>query len=183
MFAQVAATVCWSALAEVRCLWHGALMGANDGVQTVHASKQVIEILTVGFPYCCFKVIAGVAMAAHSWLLVAGALLIGLAVFDLVVNVSNLVWLLAKRRRLLAICVSQMMLTRSWRAAPHPLNELGAAIDVFLSCALVASMIGFAQLSTLSSFQLKVWNVAVILNVLGAGYGRLSSSLVSLREH
>ena len=56
-------------------------------------------------------------------------------------------------------------------------SELGLAVDVFLSFALVAIVIAFGLLLRVPAWALPIWNLAVVLNVLGAGAGRLFVAL------
>ncbi len=138
---------------------------------------ELLEVATVGLPFCGFKVLAGL-----SWGGPAGAALIALGVVDAVFNVVNLAGLLATGRRPLPTCTLAMTagLLRSGTDSLARWRDLGSALDVLLSFALVALMLGLGRLATLPPGRLTAWNVCVILNVLGAGLGRLSVSLRGL---
>jgi len=118
----------------------------------------------VGLPFCAFKILTGLTLGRAGWALIA------LGVLDLVINVVNLVALLFNRPRVLGVCLIAILLGR-------PREDLGTSIDMLLSFALVALMIGFGWLAVLDPTELAVWNISVILNVLGAGFGRLFLSL------
>lgn len=125
------------------------------------------EILTVGIPFCAFKVLTGLILL--DIIAPAGYALIALGAVDLVLNVVNLVASLVASRRLGGVCLAEVVLRRS--------PSLGLAIDVFVSFGLVAIVIGAGLLSQLPSSLLPIWSVAVVLNVLGAGVGRLVGAL------
>lgn len=136
------------------------------------------EILTVGLPFCAFKLIAGMALSQH-WLTVWGAA-------DTLINIVNLIWLLTTRRRLTEVCLLSLLVRLVRRPAAEHLSrwqDLGAAGDMFLSFAIVAFMLGGGFLPGLPAWHLKAWNLSVILNVLGAGSMRLSQSLAGFRKN
>jgi hypothetical protein len=126
------------------------------------------EILTVGLPFCVFKLLTGLIAAGAPRLAPVGYALLALGAVDLVLNAINLVALCTLRRRISAVCLAQVVLGR--RAAR---DDLGLAVDVFLSFSLVAVVIGFGLLLRLPRWALSIWNLAVVLNVVGAGVGRL----------
>jgi hypothetical protein len=138
---------------------------------------DLLEVLTVGLPFCGFKVLAGLSFAGP-----AGAFLVALGVLDGLINGANLAGLLAKDRRPLAAC-SLAFAARALRAPsgpPRKWHDLGSSLDVLLSFALVALMIGGGRLGSMPPVRLSAWNACVILNVLGAGLGRIGDSLRDL---
>ncbi len=137
----------------------------------------IFEILTVGFPFCAFKLIAGVSLS-QDWLTAWGLV-------DTLLNTLNLGWLLFARRRLTDICLLSLLVRLMRRPAAEQMGrwqDLGAAGDMFLSFAIVAFMLGGGFLPGLPAWHLKAWNLSVILNVLGAGSMRLRDSITGLRE-
>lgn len=133
------------------------------------------EILTVGLPFCVFKIISGVIALSLPWFWPAGYALIALGVIDLLFNAVNLGSLLFLHRRATSVCLSDLLVQKIKRGAPDA--ELGLALDVFLSFALVALVVGAGGIGHMSARELALWNTAVVLNVLGAGIGRLMSAL------
>ncbi|MFO1470086.1 MAG: hypothetical protein U1F27_03475 [Turneriella sp.] len=136
------------------------------------------EILTVGLPFCAFKIIAGLGLRQH-WLT-------GWGLLDLAINAINLLAFMILRRRLFDACLLSFLVRlvkKPDRDVRSYWQDLGNAIDVGLSFAIVAFMLGGGFLSLLEPLQLKIWNISVILNVLGAGSFRLSASIASLRRH
>lgn len=137
---------------------------------------ELLEILTVGLPFCGFKILAGLSFGGP-----AGHLLVALGSVDAAVNAVNLAGLLADKRRPLAVCALAMAAGAFPGAAPlAKRRELGASLDVLLSFLLVALMIGLGRLNALPPSRLKAWSACVILNVLGAGLGRFGASLREL---
>ncbi|HNL09915.1 MAG TPA: hypothetical protein PKM44_05355 [Turneriella sp.] len=137
----------------------------------------VFEILTVGLPFCAFKLIAGIALS-QDWLTAWG-------IADTLINTINLVWLLTARRRVTEVCLLSLLVRLLRRPAREHMarwQDLGTAGDMFLSFAIVAFMLGGGFLPGLPAWHLKAWNLSVILNVLGAGSMRLSQSLADLRK-
>jgi hypothetical protein len=137
---------------------------------------ELLEVLTIGLPFCGFKIVAGLSLGGS-----AGFLLVGLGLVDTAVNAANLAGLLLARRRPLAACA--LALAAGAPSSNVPLakrRDLGAALDVLLSFALVAIMIGTGKIRALPPAQLAAWNACVILNVLGAGLGRFGASLRNL---
>ncbi len=132
----------------------------------------LFEVVTVGLPFGAFKILSGLAVLGRPGLGAIGWALVGLGAIDLALNSINLLPLAAGRPRVVGVCLTEVLLgrKRGW-------NDLGISADVMLSFGLVAAMIGFGLLPSLSPTARQIWNVAVILNVLGAGLGRLSSSL------
>ncbi len=134
---------------------------------------ELMEVLTVGLPFCGFKVLAGLSFSG-----VGGAPLVALGAIDAVINTVNVLGLLFARRRLLPACAFSVAarLLPSRRPAPSR-EDLGNALDVLFSFSLVALMIGGDRLRLLQPRHLSGWNVCVIINVLGAGLGWLGQSL------
>jgi hypothetical protein len=130
------------------------------------------EIVVVGLPFSAFKVLTGVAAAGLPSLGVVGSLLIGLGALDSLINVVNLGSFVLRRRPATDVCVSDFVVRR---LAPE--DDLGVALDVFVSFGLVAVVVGLGLIARMPSWALPIWNVAVVLNVLGAGVGRLYGAL------
>lgn len=133
------------------------------------------EVVTVGLPFCAFKILTGLILLATPGVRWLGYALILLGAIDLALNLVNLASLALRNRRLGGVCLTDILQRRSGRGASR--QDLGIAFDVFLSFGLVALVIGFGLLSRLPKETLPLWNVAVVLNVLGAGIGRLLSAL------
>lgn len=142
--------------------------------------QQLLEIVTIGFPFCVFKILTGVAVLGRPWLTPLGWALIALGVIDAVVNVLNFATLAAGRARLFGICLTHILFARL-RPERVEWADVGLSIDVMISFVLVASAIAFGLSGVLPDTARHLWSMAVILNVLGAGISRLSTSLGSVR--
>lgn len=135
-----------------------------------------LEALTVGLPFCAFKTIAGAALwAGGPAARVLGATLLGLAALDGLINGLNVVAVLARGRRWLPVCTLQALAIRM--RPSHRSAELGTALDLMLSFGLVAAMLGLGGLAHLPATHLQIWNLSVILNVLGAGALRFAHAV------
>jgi hypothetical protein len=139
-------------------------------------TSQSLEVVTTGLPFCVFKGVVGL-MLLREGANVAGGLLVGLAVVDTLLNAVNLLSLTFLRRRVTNHCLltaaARRLLARP--SDPQRRVDLGNALDVLLSCGLVASMVGLGRIPTLPTGHLHVWNGAVVMNVLGAGLGRFGA--------
>lgn len=137
----------------------------------------ILEILTIGLPFCAFKVLSGLYWAQY-WL-------VGLGMVDLIINVSNLMSLILLKKRIMDACLLSF-LTRKLMGNSETLKsrwqDLGNSIDVFISFAIVSIMIGGDFLKELSALHMNLWNISVILNVFGAGYSRVLSSVRNLKN-
>ena len=136
----------------------------------------VLEALTVGLPFCAFKAIAGAALwAGGPALRGAAGILLTLSVLDILINGLNVVAVLARGRRWLPVCTLQAVALRV--RTSHRSAELGTALDLMLSFGLVAGMLGLGGLAHLPADHLQIWNLSVILNVLGAGALRFAHAV------
>ena len=141
---------------------------------------RLLEVVTVGFPFCAFKVLTGIVLFSFGRWAALGWVLIGIGVVDLVLNAIAFVAVAATGRNVLPVCLSQWVVNLL-RARRSGSRELGLSIDAMFAFTLVAAMIGFGWLVQLSRAALTVWSLSVVLNVLGAGLGRLTESVLALR--
>ena len=145
---------------------------------------DLLEVLTVGAPFCGFKILSGLSLrgSGHLGVEIFGSLFICLGLMDALINAVNFGGLLVKGRRPMAACsIALAMRPRQNPSGTHrKWHELGNSLDVLLSFALVALMIGAGRLRAMPPDRLAAWNACVILNVLGAGLGRFGDSLRNL---
>lgn len=137
---------------------------------------HALEIITIGLPFCVFKCVTGLYYGQH-WLVILG-------VIDLVINFMNLLSVIFRKRRVMDACFISFVvrLIKKPRVERKTLwQDLGDSSDVLLSFVLVATVIATGAIGKLPADHLATWNLAVILNVLGAGYGRFSGSIKNLR--
>lgn len=131
-----------------------------------------VEVLTVGLPFCAFKLLTGEIAVSTASFAPVGYALLALGFVDLVLNTLNLAALLTVHRRVSSVCFVELVLRARGRR-----SDVGLAIDVFVSFGLVAMVVGFGWIARIPGSALPVWNLAVVLNVLGAGVGRLLTAL------
>jgi hypothetical protein len=99
---------------------------------------------------------------------------------DLVLNMANFSLALVGRESPVALCTAEYVVGRLNRDSESH-RQLGLSVDAMLSFTLVAAMVGLGLLVRLGRSDLALWNLCVVLNVLGAGLGRLADSLAGLR--
>jgi hypothetical protein len=152
----------------------GTVNGEQAGAWQPLRALTLLEIVTVGLPFCVFKVACGLfALGFQGWAWLGWALIAWGAV-DTALNVLNALTVGSVGRRWLPVCLLQA-LTRAVRPTPRG-SDLGIAMDMMLSFVLVAVMIGSGSLGRLAPEWLSAWNLAVVLNVLGAGALRLAET-------
>ena len=127
----------------------------------------LVEIITVGLPFCASKLIAGLHWLSLSPLLYG---LVALGALDTLLNLVNAGSVAIAGRRVAPICLTDALFKRAGS------TDLGTALDVALSFSLVAVMVGSGAIPTLAAPMLSGWNVSVVLNVLGAGALRLADA-------
>jgi hypothetical protein len=136
-----------------------------------------IEIVTIGLPFCAFKIVTGLFLN-QDWLM-------SLGIIDLGINLTNLIALPILKRRLFDACLLSF-LTRLFKkptkVAQAKWQDLGNSLDVLLSFSLVAYMIGVGFIKDLPRDYLSLWNISVVLNVFGAGFSRLEISIRNLKN-
>lgn len=145
--------------------------------------SEILEVVSVGLPFCAFKWLVGL-LHWEGGQPILGAALLALACSDTLFNLANLVGLLIGRGRVVSTCTLSALTLRMNLFPDSPseyLKELGSAVDMLLSFVLVAGMVWMGRIGTLPPDRLLLWNVAVVLNVLGAGLARLSSSVQRIR--
>ena len=137
---------------------------------------QCLEIVTIGLPFCAFKIVTGLFFQQY-WL-------VGLGILDLIINVANLFSTIISKRRIFDACFLSFLV---WVIKKHDTGmkskwqDLGNSIDVLLSFTLVAIVIGGGFIKMLPADHLMIWNVSVILNVFGAGSSRITTSIKNLK--
>lgn len=133
---------------------------------------HLFDVITIGLPFCVFKITAGLFFGQY-WL-------IALGLIDLFINAANLFSLLLKKRRIFDSCLLAWVgyqFVKKAQENKHNWQELGESIDVLLSFIIVAFVIGLGHITNFNASSVWWWNLAVVLNVLGAGSARLIASI------
>lgn len=137
---------------------------------------RIIEVITTGLPFCAFKIVAG-SHYELPWLSLLGYI-------DLAFNLVNLSLLLIYQDKKVDSCffsfVFQKLMKK--RLQKEHGQDLGEAFDVIVSFSIVAYVIGTGDIAKVSPWWTQFWNIAVVFNVLGAGYFRFHSSINKIKE-
>ena len=142
--------------------------------------SELLEVVTVGLPFCVFKALGGVLLDA-SGQRAAALILVTWAAADFVFNLWNLGGLLFVRRRIVGTCTLAALGGARTGGRHSRGAELGTALDVLVSFVLVACVVGLGFIPRFTPEALRLWNGAVVLNVLGAGLARFAGALRSGR--
>lgn len=124
--------------------------------------RRAYDALLTGVPFGVFKVAAGWVLGGYVPML--GVMVMIWGGIDILLN-------------LLAIAipdgVSYCLLSNLGKRRGDIWEDRGLALDMFLSFAIVATLIGFKLLPTLPAPLWAAYDASVIANVLGAGLDRL----------
>jgi hypothetical protein len=139
-------------------------------------------VLLTGIPFSVFKVGGGLAAvedigAALGWLVVAWG---GI---DALLNLGALFWP-GRSSYCLLSNLGRAADRRAHRRAAEPCaasararwrryEQLGLALDTLLAFIIVATMIWFGRIGSLSPLVQRVWELSVIANILGVGIERV----------
>jgi hypothetical protein len=136
---------------------------------------QSLEVITIGLPFCAFKILTGLYFRQY--------LLVALGSLDLFINLANLFTIAFLKRRIFDSCFLSFLvrfIKKPTTDMKSRWQDLGNSIDVLLSFSLVAYVIGGGYISMLPADHLFIWNLSVILNVFGAGSSRITTSIKNL---
>jgi len=56
-------------------------------------------------------------------------------------------------------------------------EEIGEAVDMMISFAIVATVVGSELFVFLEPYQIKLWNCCTVFNIMGAGVSQLQATL------
>lgn len=140
---------------------------------------RLLEVLTVGFPFCAFKVLTGLVLLGFRGGSFAGGVLVAVGAIDLLLNLIALAYAALGRGNALPVCAAQWLVARRG-AGRSSWWRLGLSVDTMFAFTLVALVIGLGWLAHLSRPALAAWNLSVVFNVLGAGLGRLAESVLDV---
>ena len=130
--------------------------------------ERLWDVALVGLPFAVFKVGAGWFVHGHLGE-VAGLVLIAWGVIDAVLNIVSLVF-----PRAVGYCLLSSAGRLADRVGPDAGREnILLAADSLLSFMIVAAMIWFGLLAELPPVLARLWDAAVVCNVVGAGVGQL----------
>ena len=141
---------------------------------------QILAILTVGFPFIGYKFLAGY-ISLHMFCGTVGNILAVLffmwALSDIFFNVKCLfAHFIKKRDSSYPVCFWDYFCKNISYFKRY--QDLGETLDTFFSFAIVALVVGFNLFIFMNGFTY-IWNIATVVNVLGAGIFRLGMTFLS----
>ena len=132
--------------------------------------RRLVDVVLTGVPFAIYKAGTGSVLLPLGYPIL-GTLFMIWGVVDLLMNLINL-WLPEK-----VACCSLAGFGRLFSRKPGDWNERMLALDMFFSFTIVAAMLWFGGLALLDPRLGKVWDLAVVLNVMGAGATRVYESM------
>jgi hypothetical protein len=132
--------------------------------------------LLTGVPFGIFKIGGGWA-AWHDLHPAVGAVFMAWGAIDVALNLAAVI----HPRR-----VSYCLLSNAGRLLDHrrtgATEQLLLALDTLLSFGIVSSMILAHRMAALPPVMVRVWELAVVANILGVGVGRVNASWEQHRQ-
>jgi hypothetical protein len=149
--------------------------------------KRIAQIgfITIGLPFAAFKILFGLTMPVL-WpgkaAVIGGGALVVLGILDLIVNALNSAFMLFRGRLLTQVCLLAILFDLLGKKQPDTTKirsaDFGTALDVMLSFSLVALCVGLGLLPRFGENERLLWNLSVVVNVIGAGVSRLMVSIL-----
>ncbi|MBI4953381.1 MAG: hypothetical protein HY908_15230 [Myxococcales bacterium] len=132
------------------------------------AARRSWAVLLTGIPFGIFKVGGGL-IAYEDLHPAVGGVVVAWGLVDLVLNVLSLFF-----ARTFSPCVLSNLGRHLETSKQEGSRELlGLAVDTLFSFSIVATVIWFRRLGSLPPAMIRVWEIAVIANVMGAGLERV----------
>jgi len=131
-------------------------------------TRRLWAVVLTGVPFGIFKVGGGLAAAEdlHAGI---GLAFVAWGALDILLNLLSLVF-----KEQLAHCLLSNLGRRLDRArGTTSLEPLLLAIDTLLTFAIVSSMIWLGRIATLPQPLVRIWELAVITNILSVGVERV----------
>ena len=140
----------------------------TDAPQRIEDSifrTPAFEVLTIGVPFCVFKLLFGVlgvriGTEQQSGLLILGWLVITWAAVDLLMNLARVFFQLVGRESPLEYCT----IAQAGRLLKR--SRLFLAIDTFLSFFIICFVLWSGWIVRLSQFESYLWYAATTLNLI-----------------
>ncbi len=142
---------------------------------------EILEIITVGFPFCSFKYLSGLLLIQQKAMIPLGVFLLSIGTLDFILNAIHFFSLIFTNKRKTPICILSFIFKRI-KYHNYQLENVGIALDVAFSFLIVALMIAFTGISRLQPNEIILWNASVVFNVIGAGMSRLAFSVSEIVE-
>ena len=135
--------------------------------------------LIVGLPFVGYKIFAGLIiwnMFPQSPVArVAGSLFFVLGWADMCVHLINLFGVFFRGKRYMPVCTLGIINAKMRCFTLR--EEIGEAVDMMISFAIVATVVGSELFVFLEPYQIKLWNCCTVFNIMGAGISQLQATL------
>tara|TARA_Y100000768_G_C23980901_1_gene685713 strand:- start:814 stop:1248 length:435 start_codon:yes stop_codon:yes gene_type:complete len=137
---------------------------------------SLYDILTIGIPFGLFKLLSGIYYNLN--------FLIWWGLLDIAINLLNFILISIKKKKVLPTCSLAMLgffLGKNFKIKTELTEDTGESLDVLFSFLIIAIVIGSGAIASFSPHMLLLWNISVILNIMGAGSIRLFNSIKRYR--
>ena len=141
---------------------------APEAMQNIEPSifqTPTFQALTIGVPFCIFKLLFGVlsiriGVEQSSFLLLLGWLIIAWASADLAMNLTRVVYHLSGRESPVEYCT----IAQAGRIYGRP--RLFLAVDTFLSFSIICFVLWSGWIKELGTIESYLWYAATTLNLI-----------------
>lgn len=134
-------------------------------VEGASFQTPAFQALTIGVPFCIFKLLFGIlgvriGAAKHPGLLVFGSLVIAWAAVDLLMNLARVFYQVIGRESPVEYCT----IAQAGRLLKRP--RLFLAVDTLLSFSIICFVLWSGWIVLLSPFEAYLWYAATTLNLV-----------------
>ena len=138
---------------------------ASQNIEPCIFQTPTFQALTIGVPFCIFKLLFGVlsiriGVEQSSFLLLLGWLIIAWASADLAMNLTRVVYHLSGRESPVEYCT----IAQAGRIYGRP--RLFLAIDTFLSFSIICFVLWSGWIKDLGTVESYLWYAATTLNLI-----------------
>ena len=124
--------------------------------------QSVFLALTIGFPFCIFKVLCG-RVAIDSGHLVAGYVLFGWGTVDFILNLLRVIQGFIGRKPKTQFCLLSAI------GSLIKQGPLFLAVDTFLAFGIICLVLWTGWIGKLTTLEIKFWLAATTVNLMSVG--------------
>ena len=130
-------------------------------------TQSLFLALTIGFPFCIFKVLCG-RIAFDSGHIIVGALLCLWGAVDFILNLTRLTQGFIGVKKKIEFCLLALI----GKIFNH--GPLFLAVDTFLAFSIICLVLWTGWITKLTAMELKFWLAATSINLLSVGIIQIS---------
>lgn len=133
---------------------------------------KIFDILTIGLPFGVFKITTGLYYGFN--------IIMWWGFLDIFINTLNFIFYLIQGKKRLPSCFLALCgnkLGNLFKINNVLTEDTGESLDVLFAFIIVAWIIGSGAIVNYPQDMLRLWNISVVLNVLGAGSSRVFQSI------